>query len=252
MLLHLVHLTYQHDAVENRHTKEGDETYARRNAERHSAQPERPDATYRSKRNGGEHEERFAQILNRSVEQQQNDDERYRNHYHQALGGTLKILKLATIIIIVALWQFQLLVEDGLNILHGTLHVPTLHVETYVDTAGAILMRNLSRSRFVNHISQLGKRNALATSQRNEERLKRFEVALARIKTQNDVKLFIAFVNSSSRSACKGGFKNAVDFVHAHPISRHAFMVVFYLNLRQSRNLFYEDSTHARHILYHA
>ena len=41
--------------------------------------------TYRSKRNGGEHEEGFAQILNRSVEQQQNDDERYRNHDYQEL-----------------------------------------------------------------------------------------------------------------------------------------------------------------------
>ena len=82
----------------NRHTKKGDETYARRNAERHSAQPEGPDATYRSKRNGGEHEERLAQILDRGIEQQQNDDERYRNHDEQALGGTLKILKLATII----------------------------------------------------------------------------------------------------------------------------------------------------------
>ena len=247
-----MHLTYQHDTVENRHTKEGDETYARRNAERHSAQPERPDATYGGKRNGGEHEERLPQILDRGIEQQQNDDERYRNHDYQALGGTLKILKLATIIIIVALRQLQLLIKDGLNILHGTLHVPTLHVETYVDAAGTILMRNLSRSRFVNHISQLRKRNTLATSQRNTERLKRLEVALLRVKTQNDVKLFIAFVHSSSRSARKGGFKNAVDFVNSYPINRHAFMVVFYLNLRQSGNLFHEDSTHARHILYHS
>ena len=113
-------------------------------------------------------------------------------------------------------------------------------------------MRNLSRSRFVNHISQLRKRNTLATSQRNTERLKRLEVALLRVKTQNDVKLFIAFVHSSSPSARKGGFKNAVDFVNSYPISRHAFMVVFYLNLRQSGNLFHEDSTHARHILYHS
>lgn len=88
-------------------------------------------------------------------------------------------------------------------------------------------MRNLSRSRFVNHISQLRKRNTLATSQRNTERLKRLEVALLRVKTQNDVKLFIAFVHSSSRSARKGSFKNAVDFVNSYPISRNAFMVVF-------------------------
>ena len=96
------------NTVENRHTKEGDETYARRNAERHSAQPECPDATYCSKRNGGEHEERLAQILDRGIEQQQNDDERYRNHDEQALGGTLKILKLATIIIIVAFRHHRL------------------------------------------------------------------------------------------------------------------------------------------------
>ena len=113
-------------------------------------------------------------------------------------------------------------------------------------------MRNLSRSRFVNNICQLGKRNALATSQRNVERLERFEIAILRIKTQNDVKFFIAFINSSSRSARKGSFKDSVDFVNTHPISRHTFMVVFYLNLRQSRNLFYEDSAHARHILYHS
>ena len=113
-------------------------------------------------------------------------------------------------------------------------------------------MRNLSRSRFVNHISQLGKRNALGTSQRNTERLERLEVALLRVKTQNDVKFFIAFVNGPSRGARKGGFKNAVDFVNSYPISRHAFMVVFYLNLRQSRYLFNEDSAHARHIPDHS
>ena len=250
-LLHLVHLPDKHDAVEHRHTKEGDEAHARRNTERHTAEPKRPHTTYRSQRNSREHEERLFYILHRGIEQQQDDDKRYRNHHHQTTAGTLQILKLTTIVIIVAFWKFQLFVENLLDILHRALHITPLHIETYIDASGTILMRHLCRSRRIIDIRYLRKWNIRAILQRDTQLLELLYIALRRIHAKHDIKFPITLINGTSHCSGERGFQNSANVIHADTVCSHLLVIVLHLHLRQSCHFLYKDATHARYTFYH-
>ena len=250
-LLHLVHLTDEHDSVEHRHTEEGDEAHTCRNTERHSAEPKCPHTADGSQRNRREDEKRLTHILHRGIEQQQDDDQRYRNHHHQSAAGTLQILKLTTIIIIVAFREFQLFVENLLDILHRALHITPLHIEAHVDASGTILMRHLCRSRRIIDIRYLRKRNIRAILQRNTQQFKLLYIALRRIHAKHDIKFPVALVDGTSHGTGKGSLQNTADIIHADAVSRHLLVVVSYLDLRQAGYFFYKDATHARHTFYH-
>ena len=119
----LVEVTNHHQAVENGHAAERDETNGGRDAERHPAKPEREDAAGDGERDAGIDHQRLPQTA--EGEKDEHEDERQRRGHDdgKARAGFLQVFKLPAELDDIILGEMHLLLDAPLGFADEAFHV---------------------------------------------------------------------------------------------------------------------------------